>query len=244
MPVTNSAPEPQSWLPQALLGRSRDPTARAPPAVQPHLIVWHQAEAAANDEALWGARAAARGEAARLAARYRLVGMMADEGECPISSSGEGLTDNETSSGDEEEEDCELDETGRLTVQHQLQRIQRLQARIGERTQQLQQQEQQQQTAPHEAHVPLPGPVHCSYLSQGQSFTGSQRLSNAPVGASEDWQVVVKIDGVDMSKGSVCGVMEAVNVPHARSPIITFWEGEIVDNNNFTFITSKWGANR
>jgi hypothetical protein len=146
-----------------------------------------EAADASEEAALWSARAAARGEAARLAARYRLVGMMADEGDCPASS-GEGLTDNETSSGDEEEDDCELEAAGRLTVQHQLQRIHRLQARIGERTQQLQQ-EQQQQSAPHEAHVALPGPVHCSFLSQGQSFTGSQRLSNAPVGASEDWQV-------------------------------------------------------
>jgi hypothetical protein len=57
-------------------------------------------------------------------------------------------------------------------------------------------------------------------------------------------QVVVRVDGVDLSKGSICGVMEAVNVPHARSPIITFWEGEIVDNTNHTFITGKWGAGR
>lgn len=28
------------------------------------------------------------------------------------------------------------------------------------------------------------------------------------------------------------------------SPVVTFWEGEIVDNVNHTFITSKWLANQ
>eukprot|EP00951_Prasinocladus_malaysianus_P018385 scaffold146746_cov50-Prasinocladus_malaysianus.AAC.1 len=42
--------------------------------------------------------------------------------------------------------------------------------------------------------------------------------------------------------GSVCGTMEAENVPHARSPVTTFWEGEIVDNVNYSFFTNKWGA--
>lgn len=44
--------------------------------------------------------------------------------------------------------------------------------------------------------------------ARAQSFTGSQRLSNAPAGSSEDWQVVVRLQGVDLAKGYVCGVME------------------------------------
>ena len=46
MPVTNQSQEaaPPAWLPlpQALLGRSRD-SERARAAVQPHMLVWHQA---------------------------------------------------------------------------------------------------------------------------------------------------------------------------------------------------------
>lgn len=92
--------------------------------------------------------------------------------------------------------------------------------------------------------VNLPGPSNCSYLSSGQSFIGSQRVPDAPARAADDWQVVVRIQGLDMSNGYVCGVMEAQNVPQARTPIITFWEGEIVDNNNYTFFTQKWVAQR
>ncbi|KAG1664898.1 hypothetical protein FOA52_006244 [Chlamydomonas sp. UWO 241] len=47
-----------------------------------------------------------------------------------------------------------------------------------------------------------------------------------------------------MEWNGMCGVMEAVNVPHAAAPIVTFWEGEIVDNANNTFLTNKWGASR
>uniref|UniRef100_A0A0E0MR87 Glucose-induced degradation protein 4 homolog n=1 Tax=Oryza rufipogon TaxID=4529 RepID=A0A0E0MR87_ORYRU len=36
--------------------------------------------------------------------------------------------------------------------------------------------------------------------------------------------------------------MEAVNVPLADTPVVTFWEGEIVDAKNYTFFTGKWEA--
>nr|GME00862.1 glucose-induced degradation protein 4 homolog [Ipomoea batatas] len=36
--------------------------------------------------------------------------------------------------------------------------------------------------------------------------------------------------------------MEALNVPMADTPVVTFWEGEIVDTKNYTFFTDKWGA--
>lgn len=39
--------------------------------------------------------------------------------------------------------------------------------------------------------------------------------------------------------------MEATNIPQAAAaPVVTFWEGEIVDNLNHTFLTQKWGATR
>jgi len=90
----------------------------------------------------------------------------------------------------------------------------------------------------------FPGPSSCSYLSVGQAFVGTQQLSNAPMAAPEDWEVVVRLQGVDMSTGHVCGVMEAVNVPHASEPVVTLWEGEIIDNRNHSFLTQKWGASR
>jgi len=36
--------------------------------------------------------------------------------------------------------------------------------------------------------------------------------------------------------------MEALNVPLADTPVVTFWEGEIVDTKNYTFHTGKWEA--
>eukprot|EP01024_Parvocaulis_polyphysoides_P055257 TRINITY_DN5639_c0_g1_i2.p2 TRINITY_DN5639_c0_g1~~TRINITY_DN5639_c0_g1_i2.p2 ORF type:complete len:103 (-),score=7.47 TRINITY_DN5639_c0_g1_i2:31-339(-) len=45
-----------------------------------------------------------------------------------------------------------------------------------------------------------------------------------------------------MDRGYVCGMMRAVNVPGASGPILTFWEGEIIDNINHTFQTQKWEA--
>mmetsp|Transcript_31669 Transcript_31669/g.70419 ORF Transcript_31669/g.70419 Transcript_31669/m.70419 type:complete len:301 (+) Transcript_31669:177-1079(+) len=89
----------------------------------------------------------------------------------------------------------------------------------------------------------LPGPAPCSFLTVGQCFTGCQRLSSGgPARPSEDWQVSVWLQAVDLQSGYVCGVMEACHVPYTRSPIMTFWEGEIVDNTNHTFFTRKWGA--
>lgn len=36
--------------------------------------------------------------------------------------------------------------------------------------------------------------------------------------------------------------MEAENVPHTRSPVTTFWEGEILDNVHYNFFTKRWGS--
>ena len=38
--------------------------------------------------------------------------------------------------------------------------------------------------------------------------------------------------------------MRAENVPQAKTPVVTFWEGDIIDNVNHSFITSKWGADK
>lgn len=49
---------------------------------------------------------------------------------------------------------------------------------------------------------------------------------------------------VNLETGYVCGSMRAENVPQAKTPVLTFWEGDIIDNVNHSFITSKWGADK
>lgn len=49
---------------------------------------------------------------------------------------------------------------------------------------------------------------------------------------------------LDRGRGRVAGSMWAENVPHAKCPVVTFWEGEVVDDANHSFITAKWGARR
>lgn len=96
---------------------------------------------------------------------------------------------------------------------------------------------------------PLPSdfecPEPCCFLSVGQSFQGTQRLTQS-MGRQrgENWQVNVRVQGCNWARGYVCGVMEALNVPQAKSPIITFWEGEIIDNVNNTFFTNKWNTSK
>ena len=48
----------------------------------------------------------------------------------------------------------------------------------------------------------------------------------------------------NLATGYVCGSMSAENVPQVRAPVVTFWEGEIIDNVNHCFVTSKWGTTR
>ncbi|CAH2058888.1 unnamed protein product [Thlaspi arvense] len=86
---------------------------------------------------------------------------------------------------------------------------------------------------------PLP---HSSLLGAGQAFSGTQNVSNQQ--KEEAWRVNVQIQGVDLEHGYLCGTMEALNVPMADTPVITFWEGEIVDGKNYTFYTGKWEAVR
>lgn len=40
----------------------------------------------------------------------------------------------------------------------------------------------------------------------------------------------------------MAGSMWAENVPYAKSPVVTYWEGEVVDDANHSFFTAKWGA--
>ncbi|KXZ52696.1 hypothetical protein GPECTOR_9g742 [Gonium pectorale] len=86
------------------------------------------------------------------------------------------------------------------------------------------------------------GSPSCSFLFPSRSFSGKQRLSG-PYRQQEDWSVTATIYSYDVGRGTLSGSMVAQNGPQSKRPIVTYFEGEIVDNANFTFWTgSKWGA--
>ncbi|XP_011014823.1 PREDICTED: glucose-induced degradation protein 4 homolog [Populus euphratica] len=93
-------------------------------------------------------------------------------------------------------------------------------------------------------------PPVCTLLTVGQAFSGTQNVSSLQkdeawrvnVRIQEAWRVNVRIQGCDLDHGYLCGTMEALNVPMADTPVVTFWEGEIVDGKNYTFFTGKWEA--
>eukprot|EP00877_Chromochloris_zofingiensis_P013976 jgi/Chrzof1/8832/Cz03g25340.t1 len=88
-------------------------------------------------------------------------------------------------------------------------------------------------------------PHPCSFLQPGLSLVGRQKLLQMGLRRrEEDWQVHVRLQGVELARGYVCGTMEARNVPGSKSPIVTFWEGHIVDDNKYTFFTNTWGASK
>ncbi len=51
--------------------------------------------------------------------------------------------------------------------------------------------------------------------------------------------VFVIVQECDWRRGYVCGTMAALDVPDTKEAVTTFWEGEIVDNINHSFMTSK-----
>eukprot|EP00736_Rhodelphis_marinus_P008230 Rmarinus@m.17196 len=84
---------------------------------------------------------------------------------------------------------------------------------------------------------------NASFLRVGQAFRGSQNI-NQNGSFTEAWKVNVRVQGFDLEKGYICGSMEAINVPMTQKPVVTFWEGEIVDNTNHGFVTGKWDATK
>lgn len=95
---------------------------------------------------------------------------------------------------------------------------------------------------------PQPLPLRAvAFLSVGQTFSGSQTVNNNANSTShqkdtDEWRVNVVIQGLDLDNGTICGSMEALDVPNADSPVVTFWTGEIIDNTNYFFRTRRWGA--
>lgn len=92
--------------------------------------------------------------------------------------------------------------------------------------------------------LPLTRPPLCAWLRPGQQFCGYQRVTHWTPGKGEQWAVTVTLHGYDHSSSRLCGTITATNVPDAFDPVITFFEGEIVDNINISFYTSHsdWAA--
>lgn len=82
----------------------------------------------------------------------------------------------------------------------------------------------------------------CTFLSVGQVYTGTQVVRGAKT--DESWRVTVRLQQCDLEHGYLCGSMEALNIPSTEKSVITFWEGEIVDNKNHSFVTGQWDASK
>lgn len=53
-----------------------------------------------------------------------------------------------------------------------------------------------------------------------QAFSGTQNVSSLQ--KDEAWKVNVRIQGIDLDNGYLCGTMEALNVPLADTPVRRF----------------------
>jgi len=76
----------------------------------------------------------------------------------------------------------------------------------------------------------------CSILSPGQVFSGFQTVKTR-----DTWNVNVIIQSCDFDTGYICGTMEAMNVPQEKTSVLTFWEGEVIDDMS-KFWTKQWNA--
>lgn len=76
------------------------------------------------------------------------------------------------------------------------------------------------------------------YLKPGQTFSGFQHVTHWPPGKPEKWNVEVVLNHCDYKTGEVFGTMTARNVPGAEDPVVTYFEGEVIDNVNSTFYSN------
>ncbi|KAJ5894135.1 hypothetical protein N7495_005826 [Penicillium taxi] len=78
-----------------------------------------------------------------------------------------------------------------------------------------------------------------------QTTSGRRYLANNT--RDENWPVKVTIQTIDYTEMTLCGTMEAYNIPDKTSPthdahIVTFLEGEIIDFNKHTLETKNFKA--
>jgi hypothetical protein len=71
---------------------------------------------------------------------------------------------------------------------------------------------------------------------RGIEFQGIQSIPST----GERWDVKLQITGFDPKVGKLCGCMETLALP--SKPVLTFWEGEVIDNVNNFFFTGRWNA--
>ncbi|KAJ2747492.1 hypothetical protein GGI20_000481 [Coemansia sp. BCRC 34301] len=96
--------------------------------------------------------------------------------------------------------------------------------------------------------------LDCSLLQPGMKFVGVQKIKhqgrhrdsrsaglNFELGV-EQWDVEVAVQTVDMRRGRLTGIMNAMNVPNMPTTVVTCWDGEVVDFKNFLPLTGKWRA--
>jgi hypothetical protein len=93
----------------------------------------------------------------------------------------------------------------------------------------------------------------CSFLERGVSFGGTQDVSPSVSGVKESWDLKITVEERDFSKGYVCGTMYANGFNCSensgagggeKNPVVTFWEGALIDSYNHFFYTQKWGASK
>jgi hypothetical protein len=84
--------------------------------------------------------------------------------------------------------------------------------------------------------------VGCDKVS-GKQLLRKKALRMTDSHVIESMFMYLMMQDANLSTGMLCG-SSAWHLPHGKSPVVTFWEGEIVDNVSHTFITSKWGASQ
>lgn len=87
----------------------------------------------------------------------------------------------------------------------------------------------------------LPTSMHFRLGSVFEGTQSSIRSGAAPDEIPDTWSVSVRVQEIDLERGRCLGDMRANNtVPITDHSISTYWEGEIIDGINFSFVSSKW----
>lgn len=96
--------------------------------------------------------------------------------------------------------------------------------------------------------------IYSTYLKLGQMFEGTQSVVHKEASGfsvprhhqsrskTDSWKVCAQIEAIDLENATISGSMEAMNAPSSQSRVVTYWEGEIIDNKHHFFYTKKWDA--
>ncbi|BFZ60198.1 hypothetical protein YB2330_001221 [Saitoella coloradoensis] len=76
-----------------------------------------------------------------------------------------------------------------------------------------------------------------SYLRPGSSFTGTQQSGRS------SYEVTVQIHSINIPTARLNGTLSIANLTAENPFLTTFFEGEIIDGNEYRFATGdRWGA--